>query len=180
VTRPNLNTASSPQRRSGAREFVAAQSHYEHSVQSLEVLAAYEWLDAQQVRSTIRATYRPLCELISEWSGCEVTVGHIEQAASMHPQVEGSYPFYNISAWLIEPCRSRLGHIAAQVEFAQHLQALTGSRAYTRKEENLAFSGKAAGQVSPRQPARQEWGRKKEKNRGLSSRVFEVSLGRDP
>jgi hypothetical protein len=74
---------------------------------------AYEWLDAQKKIKTIPKNlhYDSLKQLIERWAGRYISKYDVEVAATLHPNIEGEYPFYNISQSLIEPSRVRLDNI---------------------------------------------------------------------
>lgn len=82
--------------------------HHEHDDC---ILIAYEWLDAQDKLKT--KTRRPFNSKhwIESWAGRYVSSSDVEVAATMHPDVKGKPPSYNISGRLIEPSTSRLNHI---------------------------------------------------------------------
>ena len=48
---------------------------------------------------------------IEEWAGRYVSTSDVEVAATLHPEINGQYPFYNISSRLTEPSVSRLENI---------------------------------------------------------------------
>jgi hypothetical protein len=72
---------------------------------------AYEWLDAQDKTKNIRKISRPLKGLIERWAGRYVSESDVEVAATLHPDIQGEYPNYNISTYFTEPKRSRLDDI---------------------------------------------------------------------
>ncbi|MDO1509414.1 MULTISPECIES: hypothetical protein [unclassified Neisseria] len=71
---------------------------------------AYEWFDAQTKTKTINKNHmpRPLKHLIERWGGRYVSESDVQVAATLHPEIKGEYPYYNISVKLTEPKRSRL------------------------------------------------------------------------
>jgi len=73
---------------------------------------AYEWLDAQ--KKLKRPSSRPVASkhLIENWGGRYVSASDVCVAAELHPDVEGTYPYLNISSRLIEPSTRRLEGIA--------------------------------------------------------------------
>lgn len=72
---------------------------------------AYEWLDAQKkIQSLTRKPY-PIKHIIEEWAGRYISRSDVEVAATLHPKIRGEYPFFNISARLTTPSRSRLDDI---------------------------------------------------------------------
>ncbi|WP_299415122.1 hypothetical protein [uncultured Sulfitobacter sp.] len=73
---------------------------------------AYGWLDAQKKRANInRISTFPLKHIIESWGKRYVSQADVEVAASLHPHIKGSYPYYNISASLIKPSEGRLINI---------------------------------------------------------------------
>jgi len=72
---------------------------------------AYEWLDAQNVRSTPSKASRPLKHIIEKWAGRYISTSDVEIAASMHPRIRGKYPNFNLSARLVLPSDKRLAGI---------------------------------------------------------------------
>ena len=73
---------------------------------------AYEWLDAQNVRSTPSGKFRPIKHIIEKWAGRYVSQSDVEIAAAMHPRIRGKYPDFNLSSRLILPSDKRLNGIA--------------------------------------------------------------------
>ncbi|MEA3643859.1 MAG: hypothetical protein VBE63_28615, partial [Lamprobacter sp.] len=49
--------------------------------------------------------------MVEWWAGRYVSRFDVEVAAFLHPDIQGEYPYYNISARLIEPSTQRLEHI---------------------------------------------------------------------
>lgn len=73
---------------------------------------AYEWLDAQKkIKTTSRKGYA-LKHLIEKWGGRYVSTSDVEVAAFLHPDIEGEYPHFNISARLTMPSDQRLKNIS--------------------------------------------------------------------
>lgn len=72
---------------------------------------AYEWLDAQKkIKSKVSHRYA-LKHIIENWGGRYVSSSDVEVAANLHPDIKGSYPFYNISSMLTDPSIDRLTNI---------------------------------------------------------------------
>jgi hypothetical protein len=69
---------------------------------------AYEWLDAQTKTKAPRDIVKPLKHLIEKWAGRYVSASDVEVAASLHSQIMGKYPRFNISSRLTEPSVERL------------------------------------------------------------------------
>lgn len=76
---------------------------------------AYEWLDAQNklTRQNSRMRKYPLKHIIENWGGRYVSQTDVDVAATLHPDIVGSYPCYNISVNLVKPASRRLERIAA-------------------------------------------------------------------
>ncbi|QAR32692.1 hypothetical protein EP073_04495 [Geovibrio thiophilus] len=72
---------------------------------------AYEWLDAQKKNKSQTTKRFMLKHYIQEWSGKYISTSDVEVAATLHPEINGQYPFYNISSRLTEPSVSRLENI---------------------------------------------------------------------
>lgn len=73
------------------------------------VRMAYEWLDAQtKTSSPNKRSSFALKHIIEKWAGRYVSTSDVDVAASMHPAIVGSYPYFNISSRLIEPNLRRL------------------------------------------------------------------------
>lgn len=72
------------------------------------VRIAYAWLDAQKkIQSACRQSF-PIKHYIEKWAGRYVSESDVEVAAYLHPEIRGTYPNFNISSNLTDPCRSRL------------------------------------------------------------------------
>lgn len=69
---------------------------------------AYQWLDAQTKTKTCTSKTYPLKHVIEKWAGRYVSTSDVEVAASLHPDIVGNYPHFNISARLTEPSTDRL------------------------------------------------------------------------
>jgi hypothetical protein len=96
------------------------------------VRIAYEWLDAQVKTKSPRDVANPLKHLIENWAGRYVSASDVAVAASLHPQIIGEYPRFNISSRLTEPSVKRLqgiGQANTQGQRKNHNPA-----AYKRKE----------------------------------------------
>lgn len=76
------------------------------------VRIAYAWLDAQKKIQTINNKPHALKHTIENWAGRYVSLSDVEVAAYLHPEIKGTYPNYNISSKLTEPCRDRLTNIS--------------------------------------------------------------------
>ncbi|WP_020407865.1 hypothetical protein [Hahella ganghwensis] len=84
-------------------------AHHEHNDC---IRMAYQWLDAQtRTKGKMRKIY-PLKHLIEKWAGRYVSASDVAVAATMHPDIYGEYPFFNISSRLTEPSTKRLEGIS--------------------------------------------------------------------
>lgn len=72
---------------------------------------AYEWLDAQKKIGSYTKKTRALKHIIERWAGRYVSQSDVEVAAFMHPEINGGYPHFNISAHLVNPNIARLKKI---------------------------------------------------------------------
>jgi hypothetical protein len=72
-----------------------------------KVRVAFAFLDAQK---TVKVGKTPcaLKHYVESWSGLHISKEDVEVAAILHPDIEGEYPYYNLSANLIMPCYQRL------------------------------------------------------------------------
>lgn len=120
----------------GDIEAAKAATKYSHSNRHHEhadcIRIAYEWLDAQA--KTKHPTKRPfaLKHLIERWAGRYVSQSDVEVAAHMHPQIHGTYPYFNISSRLTQPSKNRLTGIAEA--FTQGYSEHEGNKTYARDE----------------------------------------------
>ncbi|XQU09213.1 hypothetical protein P4544_05405 [Halomonas sp. LY9] len=75
------------------------------------VRIAYEWLDAQKkIKNSAKKPFG-LKHLIENWAGRYVSNSDVCVAAELHPDIDGKYPFFNISSRLTEPSLQRLNGI---------------------------------------------------------------------
>lgn len=84
------------------------EEHHEHDDC---IRIAYEWLDAQRKTKSAIKSGRPLKHLIEKWGGRYVSTTDVEVAATLHPEIQGKYPYYNISTRLTRPSDRRLDGI---------------------------------------------------------------------
>lgn len=84
---------------------------------------AYEWLDAQVKTKGVTRKDRALKHIIEQWGGRYVSRSDVDVAASLHPDIHGEYPLFNISSRLTRPNKRRLNGVG---------QALTHS--YTESD----------------------------------------------
>ena len=82
---------------------------------------AYEWLDAQIKTKNVTTKALPLKHIIEKWGGRYVSQSDVEVAATLHPDIFGDYPYYNINGNLTAPSDRRLEGI---------------SEAYTQQQRN--------------------------------------------
>ncbi|WCE29686.1 hypothetical protein [Vibrio sp. SCSIO 43137] len=73
---------------------------------------AYEWLDAQKKIKNTSNKIRPIKHYIERWAGRYVSTSDVEVAATIHPDIQGKYPFFNLSARLTMPSTDRLKMIS--------------------------------------------------------------------
>lgn len=90
---------------------------------------AYEWLDAQTKIKGRIGRPRPIKHLVERWAERYVSQSDVEVAALMHPDIRGTYPFFNISVRLTEPSKARLLGMAE-----------AGSHAGTYKHDSKDYS----------------------------------------
>lgn len=84
---------------------------------------AYEWLDAQVKTKGKIKTALQIKHLIERWAGRYVSTADVDVAASLHPDVQGHYPYFNISARLTNPSAARismLGQAFSQDQNERH------------------------------------------------------------
>ena len=72
---------------------------------------AYTWLDAQKrtkkARTAKACNWVALKHIIENWAGRYVSSSDVLVAASLHPDIIGSYPLFNISKTFIHPSSFR-------------------------------------------------------------------------
>jgi hypothetical protein len=73
---------------------------------------AYQWLDAQNKRKTLNKSNYALKHMIEKWGGRYVSRSDVDVAAYLHQDIHGEYPYFNISARLVEPSTDRLKGIS--------------------------------------------------------------------
>lgn len=99
---------------------------------------AYQWLDAQKRTAGRLSKTFALKHIIEEWGGRYVSQSDVEVAAQLHPDINGTYPHFNISARLTEPSRERLKNIS---------EAFTQS--YNERHDPSLYSQSESGTPSP-------------------------------
>jgi hypothetical protein len=98
------------------------------------ILIAYEWLDAQEKIRSINENNIALKHQIENWASRYVSASDVEVAAALHPNIIGSYQFYNISKKYILPNKNRIKHIPSAFKMSYSLnednkKSLYGNRA---------------------------------------------------
>lgn len=75
---------------------------------------AYAWLDAQKTRAApfTNGPHVALKHLIEKWGGRYVSEADVTVAALLHPKIEGTYPYFNLSLRRTLPSFVRLEGIA--------------------------------------------------------------------
>ena len=84
------------------------EAHHEHNDC---IRIAYEWLDAQQKIKLATTKGKPLKHIIEKWAGRYISRTDVDVAAELHPEIKGTYPFFNISSRLTRPSKTRLDGI---------------------------------------------------------------------
>ena len=111
---------------------------YAHKVQVHEhedcIKIAYEWLDAQRKTKNVTRKSLPLKHIIENWGGRYVSQSDVEVAATIHPEIFGDYPYYNINGNLTEPSDTRLDGISEAC--TQQQRNLYDSNNYKFKEKS--------------------------------------------
>jgi len=90
-------------------KYKSPDPHHEHNDC---IRIAYEWLDAQKKTKNPAKRGNPLKHIIEKWGGRYVSTSDVEVAAFIHPDITGTYPYYNISSRLTEPSTSRIDNLA--------------------------------------------------------------------
>ena len=72
---------------------------------------AYQWFDAQNKTKRINPKGYALKHIIESWGGRYISNSDVCVAAQLHPDIQGKYPRFNISARLTEPSLERLNDI---------------------------------------------------------------------
>ena len=85
------------------------EGHHEHPDC---IRIAYQWLDAQKLRKTPSGKSWALKHIIEAWGGRYVSMTDVEIAGFLHPDINGRYPDFNLSARLIKPSQSRLNGLS--------------------------------------------------------------------
>jgi len=97
---------------------------------------AYEWLDAQQIIGSAQKQAFSLKHLIEKWGGRYVSQSDVEVAAYMHPRIEGTYPYYNISARLTLPSEDRLSVIGEAFTHSNYREQHVAERYKIKEQTN--------------------------------------------
>jgi len=93
---------------------------------------AYEWLDAQVKTKGVTRKARALKHIIEQWGGRYVSTSHVDVAATLHPDIHGTYPFFNISSRLTRPNKRRLNGVGQA--FTQRYTESEGLASYKADE----------------------------------------------
>ena len=72
---------------------------------------AYEWFDAQTKTKGFTKKSFAIKHLVERWAGRYVSTSDVEVAAFLHPDIKGSYPYFNISAKLTNPSKDRISQL---------------------------------------------------------------------
>lgn len=105
------------------------EPHHEHNDC---IRIAYAWLDAQTKTKGKIQRPLPIKHIIEKWGGRYVSTTDVMLAAQMHPEVQGEYPHFNISARLTEPLKSRLDGVTEA--FTQGYHERYDPSVYKRRE----------------------------------------------
>ena len=82
---------------------------------------AYEWLDAQKkIKGKISSSH-PIKHMIEQWCGRYISTSDVDVAAQLHPDIHGTYPYFNISSRFTLPSKSRLAGIKEAFTQRYHL-----------------------------------------------------------
>lgn len=92
---------------------------------------ACEWLDAQK-KTFSKRNVNLLKHSIEEWCGRYISATDVMVAATLHPDIKGEYPCFNISAKLTLPSKDRLNNIGEA--FAHGDKSRRDSVKYTCRE----------------------------------------------
>jgi hypothetical protein len=87
------------------RTIYTEQLHHEHNDC---IRMAYEWLDAQTKLKAANRQIRPLKHIIEHWAGRYISRSDVDVAGTLHPEIIGKYPYFNLSAHLVRPNDRRL------------------------------------------------------------------------
>ncbi|OAJ46917.1 hypothetical protein [Pseudomonas marginalis] len=93
---------------------------------------AYEWLDAQvKTKGKLKSPLQ-IKHLIERWAGRYVSTSDVDVAASLHPQVQGKYPYFTISSKLTNPSATRISSLGQA--FSQNQNEYHDLSNYSRSE----------------------------------------------
>ncbi|WP_426320470.1 hypothetical protein [Pseudoduganella sp. R-43] len=95
---------------------LASPNHEHHDC----IRIAYQWLDAQKKIKGATTKTMPLKHIIEKWGGRYVSESDVEVAAALHPEIRGTYPYFNISARLTEPSKARLSSVSEAFKHVHH------------------------------------------------------------
>ena len=94
-----------------AKRTTTYRSEDEHHEHDDCIRLAYEWLDAQVKTKGIGRTQHPIKHYIETWAQRYVSTADVIVAASLHPDVRGRYPYFNIRSPAVRPHPRRLAGI---------------------------------------------------------------------
>lgn len=112
-----------------AKYSLESGGHHEHNDC---IRIAYEWLDAQTKIKGISRKPVTLKHLIENWAGRYVSTSDVDVAATLHPEIKGAYPFFNISSRLTRPSKKRLEGIGEA--FTHHYKEQRSGDGYAKDE----------------------------------------------
>jgi len=94
------------------REIEKLPPNLHYAVTPDMVRIAFEWLDAQTKLKWPNPRPKVSKHTIEQWGGRYVSEPAVNIAATLHSEIRGDYPYYNISSRLIRPHTRRLSQIA--------------------------------------------------------------------
>lgn len=112
-----------------ATRYTLEAPHHEHPDC---IRMAYLWLDAQTKTKSAMTRTLAVKHMIEKWAGRYVSTSDVEVAASLHPEIKGIYPHFNISSRLTEPSKERLQGISEA--YKHHYNKRHDPSVYARHE----------------------------------------------
>jgi hypothetical protein len=114
------------------KQIVDTIAQYSHRKGALHknpecVKIAFAFLDAQVKTKKPCSEGKPLKHIIEGWAGTYVSMSDVEMAAILHPEIQGEYPYFNISNRLVFPCYERLKGLTTPFKEKYKPQKLTFS-----------------------------------------------------
>ena len=70
------------------------------------IYITYQWLDAQRKLKGLANKRIALKHVIENWGGRYVSQSDVEIAAFLHPEIRGTYPYFNLAHRLTLPGRT--------------------------------------------------------------------------